>query len=84
MNMKTSLVQLQEEVTVIRRELKGIKKKLDRPILGPIIIEGVSESELTLKDKKHLEEARADLKAGRMSKFVTLDEVERTLKKRKT
>ncbi|MGA2160473.1 MAG: hypothetical protein ABSG90_14825 [Dehalococcoidia bacterium] len=81
--MNTSLVQLQEEVVVIRHELEGIKKKLNRPILEPIIIEGISERELTPKEKKHLEDARADLKAGRMSKFVTLDEAEKMLNKKR-
>lgn len=77
--MEAKLLQLQKEVAVMKRELQGIRKKLNRPILEPIIIEPVSEREMTAKERKREREAIADFRAGRTGRFVTLDEAKKTL-----
>lgn len=72
-------MQLQQEVIVIKHELEGIKKRLNKPILEPIIIEAIAESELTPAQRKQEKEALADFRAGRRSRFVTIDEARKIL-----
>ncbi|MHB1830297.1 MAG: hypothetical protein ACYCO0_02795 [Candidatus Micrarchaeaceae archaeon] len=81
--MATKLVQLQKEVETMKQELQEMKKAQSRPVIEQIIIEKIGEGNLTPKERKHLKEARADIKAGRMNKFVTLKEFESSLRKRK-
>ena len=80
--MSDSLVQLQKQVKVMRHKIEGIEKKLGHQSIVPIIVERVDESELTPKERKHLREARADIKSGRMNKFITLEKAEKKFKNR--
>ena len=83
MKTETVLLQLQREFKDMQQEIKMLKKKLGRPIVEPVIIERLEEKDLTPAQKKHLHEVDADVKAGRSSRFVTLEEFGREIARRK-
>lgn len=77
------MAQLQKDVKTMKQEIEKIKKVQRRTIVEPIIIEKISDNDLTSTERRHIKEARADIKAGRMEKFVTLEELEASIRKRK-
>lgn len=84
MKTETVLLQLQKEFRGMQQEIKMLKKKLSRPIVEPVLIEKIDERrDLTSAEKRHLREIDADVKAGRMNRFVALEEFGREIARRK-
>ncbi len=83
MKTETVLLELQREFKDMKQEIKLLKEKLSNPVVEPIIIERISEEDLTLAEKRHIRKVDADVKARRMGKFITLEEFGKAVTKRK-
>lgn len=75
--IKEKLHNLENEVRQLKKEMVLIKRFF---LKEPIIIECLTENDLTKKEKRLLKEAEEDLKKGRKEKFITLEELKNELK----
>ncbi len=72
---RVSMLQIRRDVDRLQREMVIVKKRLRSIAKEPVIIERVPYSSLTAKERRHIRQAREDIRHGRLGKFVTLEQV---------
>ncbi len=83
MKNETVLLQLQREFRDMKQEIKMLKKKLGSPIIEPVIIERISEADLTPAERRHLRKVDVEVKTGKVGNFMSLEEFGKEIAKRK-